>query len=79
MTDRFSGKTVIVTGAGSGIGRASAILFAADGARTVVVDRNEKRCARDRQADSKCGWRNHRSDLRRQHRSRLQGDGCRGT
>ena len=41
MAERFKGKTVIVTGAGSGIGRASAILFAAEGGRTVVVDRNE--------------------------------------
>jgi len=35
---RLAGKTAIVTGAGSGIGRASAKLFAAEGARVLVAD-----------------------------------------
>jgi NAD(P)-dependent dehydrogenase (short-subunit alcohol dehydrogenase family) len=39
---RLSGKRAIVTGAGSGIGRASAQLFAAQGARVLVVDQNEE-------------------------------------
>ncbi|HUE76131.1 MAG TPA: SDR family NAD(P)-dependent oxidoreductase, partial [Chloroflexota bacterium] len=34
-------KTIIVTGGGGGIGRASAKLFAAEGARVVVVDVDE--------------------------------------
>jgi NAD(P)-dependent dehydrogenase (short-subunit alcohol dehydrogenase family) len=34
----FDGKVVVVTGAGSGIGRASALGFAADGAQVVVND-----------------------------------------
>jgi len=38
---RFTGKSVIVTGAGSGIGRAAARLFAAEGASVVVADINE--------------------------------------
>jgi NAD(P)-dependent dehydrogenase (short-subunit alcohol dehydrogenase family) len=38
---RLSGKRTIVTGAGSGIGRASAQLFAAEGAVVLAVDRSE--------------------------------------
>ena len=38
---RFTGKSVIVTGAGSGIGRASATLFAAEGGRVIVADLTE--------------------------------------
>ena len=37
--DRLQGKRAIVTGAGSGIGRASAKLFAAEGAAVMVVDK----------------------------------------
>lgn len=37
---RLAGKRAIVTGAGSGIGRASARLFAAEGAAVLVVDRS---------------------------------------
>ncbi|RDE05367.1 SDR family NAD(P)-dependent oxidoreductase [Sphingomonas aracearum] len=36
---RFAGKSIIVTGAGSGIGRAAAVQFAAEGGRVVVADR----------------------------------------
>ena len=35
---RFAGKTVLITGAGSGIGRASAHLFAREGARVLAAD-----------------------------------------
>ena len=38
MEQRFRGKSVIVTGAGSGIGRAAAIAFASEGARVIVAD-----------------------------------------
>ena len=37
----LAGKHVVVTGAGSGIGRACAIRFAGEGARVVVADLNE--------------------------------------
>jgi NAD(P)-dependent dehydrogenase (short-subunit alcohol dehydrogenase family) len=37
---RLEGKSCVVTGAASGIGRASAILFAEHGARVVAVDRS---------------------------------------
>jgi NAD(P)-dependent dehydrogenase (short-subunit alcohol dehydrogenase family) len=39
--NRLRGKRAIVTGAGSGIGRASAKLFAAEGAAVLVVDKTE--------------------------------------
>ena len=41
----FTGKTVVVTGGGSGIGRATALAFAAVGARVVVADINEESAA----------------------------------
>lgn len=39
---RFRGRLVLVTGAGSGIGRATARAFAAAGARVVCADRNAR-------------------------------------
>lgn len=38
--ERLAGKTIVVTGAASGLGRASATRFAASGARVVVADRD---------------------------------------
>lgn len=42
MTGRLGGKATIVTGAASGIGRASALLFAKEGARLLIADRAEE-------------------------------------
>jgi len=39
--DYFAGKTVIITGAGSGIGRETALIFAREGANVVCADINE--------------------------------------
>ena len=39
-TNRFGGKVAIVTGAGSGIGEATGMLFAAEGAQVVLADLN---------------------------------------
>ncbi|POX39658.1 short chain dehydrogenase [Streptomyces sp. Ru73] len=44
--DRFGGRLVLVTGAASGIGRATAFAFAEAGARVVVVDRDAEGAAR---------------------------------
>jgi NAD(P)-dependent dehydrogenase (short-subunit alcohol dehydrogenase family) len=38
---RLEGKSVIITGAGSGIGRAASILFTKEGARLIAVDRSD--------------------------------------
>ncbi|MEU3792125.1 SDR family oxidoreductase [Streptomyces fructofermentans] len=44
--DRFGGQLVLVTGAGSGIGRATVLAFAEAGARVVAVDRDAQSAAR---------------------------------
>src|SRR4051794_6239261 len=38
---RLEGKSVIITGAGSGIGRAASLLFTREGAKLIAVDRSE--------------------------------------
>src|ERR1700752_5372896 len=38
---RLEGKSVIITGAGSGIGSAASLLFTREGARLIAVDRAE--------------------------------------
>jgi 2-keto-3-deoxy-L-fuconate dehydrogenase len=42
MTKRLAGKTVLVTAAGQGIGRASAEAFIKEGARVIATDINDK-------------------------------------
>jgi len=38
MSGRLEGKVAVITGAASGIGRASAVRFALEGAHVVVAD-----------------------------------------
>jgi NAD(P)-dependent dehydrogenase (short-subunit alcohol dehydrogenase family) len=56
---RLDGKIAIVTGAASGIGRASAILFAREGARLVIVDQNAEGLAETAGSISKSGGSAH--------------------
>jgi len=39
--DYFNGKTIVITGAASGIGRAAALIFAREGANVLCADLNE--------------------------------------
>jgi NAD(P)-dependent dehydrogenase (short-subunit alcohol dehydrogenase family) len=45
MTGKLSGKVAVITGAGSGIGRAAADLFAREGAEVALVDLNAQAAA----------------------------------
>ena len=40
MANRLNGKRALVTAAGQGIGRATALAFAAEGARVIATDIN---------------------------------------
>ncbi|MFI6933570.1 SDR family oxidoreductase [Streptomyces sp. NPDC050287] len=53
--DRFGGQLVLVTGAGSGIGRATALAFAEAGARVVAVDRDAGTAARTAEESRRAG------------------------
>ncbi|MEM8975021.1 MAG: SDR family oxidoreductase [Pseudomonadota bacterium] len=39
---RLSGKTAVITGGAAGIGRASSLMFASEGARVFIIDINEE-------------------------------------
>ena len=45
MTDRLAGKTAFITAAAQGIGRATALAYAAEGARVIATDLNEAKLA----------------------------------
>ncbi|CDM25244.1 2,4-dienoyl-CoA reductase [Castellaniella defragrans 65Phen] len=62
----FSGQTIVVTGAGSGIGRCTAHELAALGAHVALVGRTEEKCARVRDEIVQDGGRAsvHACDIR---------------
>ena len=60
-SDLFKGKTVVVTGAGSGFGLAIACLFARLGADIAITGRNEERLERARRFLAGFGGRVHQS------------------
>jgi 3-oxoacyl-[acyl-carrier protein] reductase len=53
--DYFHGKTIVITGAASGIGRATALIFAREGANVVCADINEDGVAQTVEAVNKIG------------------------
>ncbi|MCI4644124.1 MAG: SDR family NAD(P)-dependent oxidoreductase [Hyphomonadaceae bacterium] len=61
----FSGKTVYITGAGSGIGFETAMAFAAEGARIIACDIDEAGLAKIGEALGEAGahWRTERLDV----------------
>jgi 3-oxoacyl-[acyl-carrier protein] reductase len=53
--DYFHGKTVVITGAASGIGRAAALIFAREGAHVVLADINAQGVEKTAEAVNKIG------------------------
>uniref|UniRef100_A0A1I7UBC6 3-oxoacyl-[acyl-carrier-protein] reductase n=1 Tax=Caenorhabditis tropicalis TaxID=1561998 RepID=A0A1I7UBC6_9PELO len=52
---RFNGKVALVTGSSNGIGRATAILFAQEGAKVTITGRNSQRLEETKQEILKSG------------------------
>jgi len=53
--DYFHGKTIVITGAASGIGKAAALIFAREGANVVCADINEQGVEKTAEAINKLG------------------------
>ncbi len=72
---RLEGKVALITGAGSGIGRAAALLFAAEGARVTVAEIAEDAGAATARRDHRGGWRGAVRQDRRQPAGQRRGRG----
>ena len=58
---RLANKVAIITGAGSGMGKSAALLFASEGAKIAAADINRRRRSRKRPAEiTKQGGRRSR-------------------
>ncbi len=56
MGGRLEGKVALITGAGSGIGEATALEFAKEGAKVVVLDLNSTNAQRVSESINQLGW-----------------------
>lgn len=59
MSNALQGKVAVVTGAGRGLGRRTALLLAANGAEVIAVARNTEQLNETRQAILEAGGRAH--------------------
>ena len=75
MANRLEGKVAVVTGAGSGIGRAGAAAMAAEGARVVIAEIDARARRAGRGADRGRRRRGGRRRRRRHRRGRGRGAG----
>ena len=72
MANRLEGKVAVVTGAGSGIGRAGATAMAAEGARVVIAEIDPERGERVAASDRERGRRGGRRRRRRHRRGGVE-------
>ena len=76
MAGRLEGKVAVITGASSGIGRSSAELFVAEGAKVVAADiDDEQGAALQKEYRGLARLRPHRRDERGRHRRRCRPGG----